>query len=385
MKQSKDRKIPSQITAVRMIFSVLGISSAVVAPLVPYIKQKLQIEENIVGLLLLMIGIGSLLTMPFIASGCRKYGIRNVLSIVGFTLVLSVSWISMVPTLWVAFPVFLVFGASIGAFDVAMNLHAVQTEASAQKPLMSGFHGFYSLGGLIGALVASGTLKATHSVPAMAICLAIICLLLLIYSRPSINDGRETDESDHAPLSLHRLILILGCMCAVTFGAEGAVGDWSGLLLQAKTNLSIDQLGLGYASFAAAMTIGRLSGDRLRQRVPDFMIAVSGAFICASGFAIGCFSNQFLILLLGFALIGFGASNIVPIIISYSGKVNGVSSGQGVATVTSFGYAGFLLCPPVIGMVAEKTNLSLSMMLVSILMLIVSALFVIINIAVRDK
>jgi MFS family permease len=374
MSEHPDSGLNLKILATRLFFLVLGVCSAIVAPLIPVLKTRYGAEDDVLGGILLMLGIGSVLTMPWSGVMCRRFGLRSVMIMSGSLLGVSVTLVTFAPSPFFAVAFFLLMGGSMGVLDVSMNLHAVEMETATGKPLMSGFHGFYSLGGFVGALLISLIMGFSGEIKHSGLGVSLFCgLIVALGGRFLISQIRTGLEESKRP-SFPFAVLLIGTLCAVTFASEGSVGDWSGLVIQTKALGSKETLGYGYAAFAAAMTLGRLTGDRLRARLGDLRCSVGGGIICATGFLIVGLSSSLVSIVAGFALVGLGAANIVPVLFSAASRLPGVPSETAIASVTTMGYAGFLVCPPLLGLISKSISLSYSVLLVAVSMAVLTLL-----------
>jgi predicted MFS family arabinose efflux permease len=202
-------------------------------------------------------------------------------------------------------------------------------------------------------------------------------LLVLAASAGGLMAKVDDADAGDAPLFVvpHGLVIFLGMLCFLCFMSEGAVLDWSAVLLKSERAASPALAGLGFTVFAVAMTISRLSGDRIRAVLSERTILFGGGAIAAAGFALAIFANAALPTLLGFVLVGVGASNIVPVLVTITGRTRAMPSGLAVAAVTTLGYAGVLAGPAAIGFVARSTGLEAAFAMPLLAMLIIAASF----------
>jgi fucose permease len=169
------------------------------------------------------------------------------------------------------------------------------------------------------------------------------------------------------------VVLFIGILCFILFLTEGAVLDWSAVFLADVRGMSPAHAGLGYAAFALTMTMGRLTGDRFVRRVGASMTVMAGAGLAAAGLALATLIPSALVALLGYALVGLGCSNIVPVMFSMAGKQDEMPESIAVPAITTLGYAGVLLGPALIGFVAHATNLATALLIIALLLLGVAA------------
>lgn len=360
--------------ATRLSFFANGIAMSAWAPLVPYAKDRLQLNAGSLGLILLCLGIGSMLAMPATGALTARLGCRKVTLASGALVCAILPMLALANSpLQLAMALFL-FGASIGTMDVAMNVQAVEVEKHAGVPLMSGFHGMYSVGGFAGA--AGATLLLANGVAPAVACIAIAVLAgaLLLVARPGMLGSAPQQDSGHPLFILPRgRVIVIGVLCFAVFMAEGAVLDWSALLLAGVPGIATGQAGLGYAAFAVAMTAGRFSGDRIVRRWGNVRVLLCGGVCAAAGFFTAVLAPHAAMVLAGFALVGLGASNIVPILFTAAGRQPDMPASLAVGAITAIGYTGILAGPALIGFIAHGASLRLAFAGLGCAMLVVAA------------
>ena len=265
--------------------------------------------------------------------------------------------------------VLFLFGAAFGAEGVAMNMQAVLVETVSEKSMMSGFHGFYSLGGIFGALVVSvllGVKIAPFFVAAIVALIILIFLLIIWQALIPAGVGKR------GPVFAwpKGKILVIGIICFITFLVEGSVLDWSAIQLTDFRKATPSEAGLGYAAFALAMTVGRFWGDRAVQFFGGIRVSIYGCLIAALGFFLSVhFYSMLWVGLVGFGLVGLGCSNIVPIMYSLTGKQTSVPQSVAIPAISTMGYAGILVGPSIIGFIAHTFQLDVALLGISVLLL----------------
>jgi predicted MFS family arabinose efflux permease len=248
-----------------------------------------------------------------------------------------------------------------------MNVHAAEVETRAQRPMMSGFHAMWSVGGILGAGGVTGLLWAGAS-PLMAAAVgSTLALAMMIVATP-----RFLRAAGGAPpkLALPRgMVLLLAVLAAICFLVEGAVLDWGALLIVAQDLLEPTTAGIGYMLFSVAMTVARLTGDRIVAALGQRAVLIVGGLIAISGIGLTLVPGMVGVALLGFVLIGLGCANLVPVVFSLAARQPDMAPGLAVAAVTTTGYAGILLGPALVGFVAEASSLAMAFGALAILML----------------
>lgn len=363
--QSADR--PETRLATRLAFLIAGFGLACWAPLVPFAKARLGVDDGVLGILLLCLGLGSVAAMLATGMLSARYGSKPIIVAGGLGLALTLPILTIASTPFTLGITLAAFGAALGSLDVAMNIHAVEVEKGAGRPLMSGFHALFSIGGFIGSLLVT-LLLSVHAGPLVATLLSsALMVVALVVAWPRL---LRTVPSEDAPLFAipRSFVLLLAVLAAITFLVEGAILDWSALLLTTQGRVEASHGGLGYMLFAIAMTVGRLAGDTITAKLGDRAIMLWGGLLAVAGFAVLLLSPVAILALSGFLLIGLGASNIVPVLFRKGGTQTVMPAGLAVAAITMCGYAGVLIGPASVGFVANHIGLSNSFWMLAILL-----------------
>jgi MFS family permease len=347
---------PGTRLATRLAFLVAGFGIASWAPLVPFAKERLQVDDGILGLLLLCLGVGSIAAMLLTGVLSARYGSRPIILAGAFGLAFVLPWLAVVGSPFLLAVMLLAFGAALGSLDVAMNIHAVEVERAAGKPLMSGFHALFSVGGFIGATLITFLLSSKITPLATTLFASALMAIAMVFAAPCLLRGSHS-EGTPVFAAPQGIVLLLAALAFVMFLVEGAILDWSALLVTGKGLVSEAQGGLAYALFAIAMTIGRLGGDFVTARVGDRATLFWGSLAAMSGFALVLFAPVAWVAMGGFLLVGLGASNTVPVLFRGAGALRAMPAGFAVAAITITGYAGVLVGPAAIGLVAKLASL----------------------------
>lgn len=354
----KSQKIGDrEANATRAIFFVSGFGAASWAPLVPVLRERLAIGDDLLGVLLLCIGIGSLLVMPVAGVLAERIGCRRVLIVSAVLYAASLLSICFVSSFWMAVPVIFFFGGLMGCVDVVMNIAAVIVEQGIGRRIMSGMHGFWSLGGFVGAglygvWVGLAGLTAFQSTLIAAV---LMLVLTAVFGRHLIPYGGGGGGS---LIAIPRgIVAFVGVTAFIAFLSEGAVMDWSGVYLTTVRGMELSLAGMGFSVFSGAMLLMRFLGDHVIQRIGQFPVAVGGALLAFVGILLVMFAPVDTLLYLGFFAIGIGSANIVPVFFSLMGRQSVMPVGTAVSAVSTMGYLGILAGPAAIGFVSAQTNL----------------------------
>ncbi|MGE1174850.1 MFS transporter [Pseudomonas sp. BW7P1] len=369
----KDTLVPGRLQqmSTRIAFFIAGLGIAAWAPLVPYAKARAGLDEGTLGLLLLCLGVGSILAMPLAGVLATRFGCRRVAT--GGTLLICaalplLATVSSIPAL---IATLFMFGAGLGTVDSTVNLQAVIVERASGKNMMSGFHGLFSLGGIVGAAGVSGLLGLGLT-PLAAMLVVVAVLIAALFKAVPHMLPYGSESSGPAFAVPHGIVLFIGGMCFIVFLTEGAALDWSAVFLAEERGIDTAYAGLGYAAFALTMTAGRLTGDRIVRALGATRIILFGGLLAATGLFLATFAPGWEAALLGYALVGAGCSNIVPVLYTAVGKQTVMPESIAVPAITTLGYAGILAGPAVIGFVAHASSLSFAFGLMATLLVAVA-------------
>jgi predicted MFS family arabinose efflux permease len=365
---SADR--PETRLATRLAFLVAGFGIACWAPLVPFAKARLGVDDGVLGILLLCLGGGSVVAMLATGVLSARFGSKPIIVAGCLGIVLILPMLAIASTHQALGLALLFFGAAVGSLDVAMNIHAVGVEKASDRPLMSGFHALFSIGGFVGSALMTLLLTARMGPFAATVLCSALMLAATVVAWPRL---LRTAQAREDPLFVmpRGVILVLAGLAAIMFLVEGALLDWSALLITSQGIVEASRGGVGYMLFAIAMTAGRLSGDAVTAKFGDRAILVGGGIIALAGFAILLLSPFPWIALAGFVPIGLGAANIVPVFFRLAGSQRVMPAALGVAAVTTTGYAGLLVGPAGVGFVADLFGLPASFWMLAVLLSLV--------------
>ncbi|AOR35921.1 transporter [Streptomyces fodineus] len=331
---------------------------------IPAIKQQTGASAGALGLALLGVSAGAVVTMTLTGRLCRRYGSHPVTVVCAVLLSLSVSLPPLTHSAPALGAVLLVFGAAYGGINVAFNSAAVDLVAALRRPIMPTFHAAFSLGGMIGAglggLVAGALSPTRHLLGLTLIGLLVTAgagRTLLRQDAPTPADRSPSPEAD--PAGPRRtggrgLVLVFGLVALCTAYGEGAMADWGALHLQQDLAASSGVAAAGYSCFALAMTAGRATGTTLLERLGRARTVIAGGTVAAAGMLLGSLATSVWAALIGFAVTGLGLANLFPVAVERAGALTGSS---GVAVASTLGYGGMLLGPPAIGFMADWFSL----------------------------
>ncbi|MHB0820261.1 MFS transporter [Stutzerimonas stutzeri] len=364
---SVDAALPAARRAARVGFFMAGFGLSIWAPLVPYVRGRIEMSDALFGSLLLCIGVGSLTWMPLSGMLVNRRGIRPVVLASVLLLALALAGVALTDSLWVLALALFCFGGSLGVIDVVLNIQGVLIERETGRRHMSNFHGMFSLGSICGALAL--TLALTLGLAPETATLLMITLIVL--ANLLVAPGFLRDRGPAGGMAFVRptgMVLLVGIMCFVVYLAEGAVLDWSALYLTERKALDTTMGGLGYASFALMVTIGRFAGAPLVNALGTARVIGFGGLLAALGIAIGLVTEHWAFALLGYGLCGLGCANVSPVLISSLSRQQVVPVHQAVTAATTIGFAGVLAGPALMGVIAHYASLTFAFGLVALML-----------------
>lgn len=304
-----------------MFFALDGFLFAGWVVRIPAIKHQTGASASTLGLALLGVSAGAVITMMLAGRLCRRFGSHPLTVVCGALLSLAIALPAQTHSALALGLVLLVFGAAYGAMNVAMNSAAVDLVAGLRRPVMPSFHAAFSLGGMLGAglggLVAGGLSPATHLFILTGVGLLVTAAAgpaLLRYPAPRAATAADPAAPPRRMAGRARnLVLLFGVIALCTAYGEGALADWSALHLTQDLHARPGVAAAGYSLFALAMTAGRLTGTALLERLGQTRTLVAGGATGAAGMLLGSLAPTTWLALLGFAVAGLGLANIFPV------------------------------------------------------------------------
>ena len=342
---------------------------------IPQLKEHLGLSDGRLGLALLGAPIGSILALVVVARMLPRMGSGPMVRLALLGYCVSGPFIGLTGSFGTFFVAFLLWGFFQGMLDVSMNTQAIVVERFSGRVLMPGFHGSWSSGALVGAVIGASAVGLGVSLSEQLLILAAPCLLVVgwlttrmipdqqVGNAPGSSRGRRDER-----LSVLRgELIVLGGIAFADMICEGAAADWTAVYLRNSVHTIALVAGMGFAIYTFAMLAVRLAGNRLFTRFAAHRLLPLLAVIATLGFAGGLVIARPVSVLLGFALLGFGLGSVIPMTLRAAGAVGDVNTGGAVASVAGCGWAGYVVGPVVIGAIASSTSLHTALFLIPVL------------------
>lgn len=366
----------SDIHAIKIILFITACYVGLWSIRIPTIKDQLLTDYIGVGYIMLTFATGSIVAMIFSNSLILKTSTKKILT---FTLIAEgCLWLPVpfISELWVFMIFSFIFGMSYGAFEIACNVYASNVEIREKKSMMSGFHAFWSLGVLVGSVITSLMLEWNYSFIFNILLYVIILLPLSLYfvSCLEIQTSVKTDDSNKKNIFFiwPILIFLLAFISMANALTEGSVDAWGALYMRDFIQVEGFKIGLATLCFNIFMVLGRLSGDWLRDKIGVFLLILTLFLSTIISLLILTNYNNIFVSIIGFSLLGIGASSIVPIAYSLAGKIKGIDSGVGITIISIAVYATFIGAPASLGFIANNygiNNIFIPMLVVFVFLL----------------
>lgn len=354
--------------AISAFFFVAGLTFATWASRIPDIKNTLQLSDAGLGLILFALPVGQMVSLPISAALVGRFGSRTLIITGALLYPLTLILLSVSGSaIMLAFSLF-VFGLWANLLNIAMNTQAVAVENIYGRSIMASFHGVWSMAGFTGALV--GTLFVSASLSPL-IHFSIICIVtgMVVWAayRHTVPTDGETKEKQPLFVKPDRRILLLGMIAFCCMVCEGAMADWSGVYYQKVVEVPAALTTVGYVAFMSTMATGRFLGDWLVTKYGVVRILQFSGILITGGLLTAVIFPTIIAATIGFLMVGFGVSSVVPVVYGLAGKTTNMSASAALAAVSTISFLGFLIGPPIIGFIAELTSLRISFIVIALL------------------
>jgi len=354
------------------MFFADGIGFGIWAGHIPAFKQKFQLSDSSLSIVLLAVAVGSIFLMPLAGQAVRHFGSRCCIAVSLACLAFCLVLIALAPSLMLFVVAALLFGAAKGGVDVGINAQAVVVEKCYGQPIMSSFQALWSVGGLAGGFLTSAALGLGFTPVFNLVCIgSLIVLLDLLYYSHLMDDASSSEGECGKPFRMPgKALLYVAILTFISLFSEGALQDWAAVYMRQVVAVPVSIAAVGYAGYSTAMALGRFVGDRVVGFFGEhFVMRLSGVLIIV-GIVAALLLPSPVWAISGFAVAGLGNSNLVPILFSAAGRDPILGPGPGIATVTTVGFCGFLIGPAVIGLMSKFFGLPVALSLVAVLGLI---------------
>ena len=354
--------------ATSVFFFIAGLTFATWASRIPAIQATLNLSDAGLGGVLFSLPAGLMVSLPLSGWLVSRFGSRPMMITGALIYPAILLLLALANSVFFLSMALFLFGVLGNLLNIAMNTQAVGVEKLYGRSVMASFHGLWSIAGFTGALigtffVSQGISPFTH----FTIVAILAVTLLVLFFRNTLPKDKDNGQPQKLFVKPDKAILLLGMIAFCSLLCEGAMSDWSGVYFKNIVEAPASMITIGYVAFTATMALGRFLGDWLVTKLGvKKMLQISGTLI-TSGLLLSVFFPNIVTATLGFLLVGFGVSSVVPIVYGLAGKSKTMSPGTALASVSTIGFLGFLIGPPVIGFIAQAVSLRWSFTLIGIL------------------
>jgi len=369
--QKVNRVITSKVS-VSFYFFFCGLVFSTWAARIPSIKDHFELNEAQLGGILFMLPMGSMVALPIAGWSVHRFGSKLITVIAAIAYGLLLLLISHAAEIWQLSVLLFFFGFAGDILNISMNTQGLSIQQVLRKPILSGLHAQWSIGALAGAVIGGWSMKNSQTIQQHFLFVSMISMAIALWMFfYLITDYKHDDSGQKLFTWPGKVLLILGLICFCTAMAEGAMADWSSLyyrqVLEDKNKVSTT----GYTAFTFAMALGRLTGDRLIQILRFRNTLILNGLLIVLGLTLALGWQVPIAVISGYALVGLGVSSVIPIVYMIAGKSKTMAPSAALATVSTIGFTGFLIGPPVIGLIAHETSLRIALLLVVLLGVII--------------
>jgi predicted MFS family arabinose efflux permease len=355
-----------------LVFSVNGAMIGTWVAHIPWLQGHLGISRATLGLCLLCMAAGALVSMPLTGHLIDRRPTARVTRSATLLFCLMPALPLLATSPYMLGAILFVFGASNGAMDVAMNAHGVAIQKELDRPIMSSFHGGWSVGGFAAAGLVAVAAAAGLDPRVESLLVGVALLLLSLWITRRLGAANAHSSAGHGLALPTRPVILIGALCFLVMLTEGAIGDWSGIYLRQNVGASPAAAAMAFSGFSLGMAIARLGGDVVNARIGAGRLLRAGTALVAIALGSVVLIGQMVPAVIGFALCGLGIANAVPLLFTAAGRIH--PPGSSLAAAFTLGYTGFVVGPPVIGVLSDQVGLPRTLALLLLAPVIVTVL-----------
>lgn len=353
--------------SVSLLFFAAGFTFASWASRIPDVQQMYQLGNGALGAVLFALPAGSLISLPLWGWMIAKYGSKRMATVGLLLYPILLCLIPLMSTTWQLWLLLFLFGMMGNLCNIAINTQAVGVEKQYARSIMATFHAIWSLAGFTGAFLGNLFISWNVSLFQHFSIIALCSGILLISALPQLIKGDGTTAPITGWVLPGKELILLGCIAFCCMACEGTMFDWSGVYFQHVLQVPKNQVAIGYAAYMSTMAGGRFLGDWFINRLGNKLVLRVSGLLITTGLLLSVLLPTLVTATIGFMLVGLGVSSVIPVVYSNAGKMGNLSPSVALATVSSIGFIGFLIGPPIIGFIAEMFSLRWSFTLIALL------------------
>lgn len=359
--------------AIAVFFFVSGFGFSTWASRIPNIQQHLQLNDAQLGWVLFALPAGLMVTLPFTGMLLSRYNGRYIMLIGALIFNLMLTVIGLASEIWQLVLVLFLFGSSRNLFNISLNAQSIAVQRMYSRSIIATFHAAWSLAGFGGAALGA-LMVAMNQRPFIHFLLVAMVLTGLLLYFFKFTPDQQPAAHERQPLFVipNRSLVKYGLISFASMACEGTMFDWIGIYFKKAVLAPSEMVTIGFALYMVAMTIGRLTGDRIVNFLGIQQVLKYSGLLIFTGLMISVIFPYYIPACIGFVMVGFGVSCVIPLVFSLAGKSKTMGSGPAIAAVSSIGYLGFLLVPPIVGFISETSSLRISFLMIAFFGLVIT-------------
>jgi MFS family permease len=369
MTQVLEEVTPKQArVAIALFFFVSGFGFSTWASRIPTIQHQLGLNEAELGGVLLALPTGLMLTLPVTGMLLRRFSSRQVMLVGAILYNTALALLGFTTSTWQLVALLFCFGCSRNLLNISVNAQSVGVQAQYDKSIIATFHGVWSVAGFAAAAVGAALVREHVGPGPHFAVVAVLLTAVALYNYQRTLPLPPAPEEHRPGFSWPSATLLkFGLIAFASMACEGTMYDWSGIYFQKAVLVPKEDAAIGFAVYMVAMTVGRFAGDPLVNRFGVKSLLLASGLLMLVGLLLASAVPTPVVAGLGFVLVGLGVSCVIPMVFGMAGRSSALSSGSTIAAVSTVGYFGFLVVPPVVGFIAEAANLRWSFALMALL------------------
>lgn len=359
-----DSKLKERI-AVSIFFFISGFTFSTWASRIPEIQSGLKLNDAELGSILILLPAGVIITMPFAAILLTKFTSRKTMLIASLLYVLLLNLLGLSNNVWEIGSILFLFGAARNLFNISINTQAVGVQNEIEKPILSSFHGVWSIAGLAGAAVASMLISLDIKLITHFNVVSLVSLVFIIPTYQfTFKDKALTNTSQKGILFPDHALMKLGFIAFFGMVCEATMSEWGVIYFIKVVHAPKSYVTLGYIAYLTSMTLGRIVGDRLTRKYGPTIHLKIAALLVFIGVGVVLIFPNLITSTIGYFIVGFGLSCIMPLVFSLASKNSLLPPGPAITSISTVGYLGFLIGPPLIGYISFSINIKVAFILI---------------------
>jgi MFS family permease len=356
---AEKRLSPARIRImVTIFFFVSGFGFSTWASRIPTIQQQLHLNVAQLGVVLFALPIGLMATLPVTSVLLSRKDSRKIMLFGAIAFNVMLCGIGFAAHTWQLVLFLICFGSSRNLMNIPVNAQSIGVQALYDRSIIARFHAVWSLAGFGGAAVGSLMVSLGVSPTWHFVFVAVVLTTLCLYAYPGTLSQQPKPRERRPWFALpDKTLARYGMIAFLSMACEGTMFDWSGIYFRNAVHTSAKGATIGFVVYMTAMTLGRLTGDQLANRFGIKRMLMYSGILIGAGLLLAVLLPFWLTAGLGFILTGFGVSCVIPMVFSMAGRSAGMTSGSAIASVSTVGYLGFLIVPPLVGSVAQLAGM----------------------------